>query len=222
MLRVSSSGEMPITLSASGKDQEIRTETFFETVTLTESFPATGGSGSNVQKSGGLVTIYNEYSEQSQVLVATTRILSEDEKVYRTVQSVVVPGKKTENGEIVPGKVEVEVRADGPGESYNKEPSRFTIPGLKGTPKYEYFYAKSEDSFTGGGKSGSEIFLVSSLDVEKARLSMEVKVKEEAFKRIQESSGEGWTVFPEAMKVSIEDSRPFLVKTQLLKILNIL
>ena len=209
MTRLSSKGEIPVSVSITQKDPLIQSETFFETVTLTESFPATGSSGSDVTRAGGYVTIYNEYSEQSQVLVATTRILSEDEKVYRTVQSVVVPGKKMENGEMVPGKVEVEVRADASGESYNKGPSRFTIPGFKGTPKYEFFYAKSEQPFVGGGKEGSGISLVSSSDIEKARLGVETKVRQEAFRRISEETKEGWTIFPEAMHVSIEDSQAF-------------
>jgi len=42
------------------------------------------------------------------------------------------------------------VIADQPGESYNIGPTKFTIPGFQGTPRYEKFYGESLKAMTGG------------------------------------------------------------------------
>ena len=62
--------------------------------------------------------------------------------IFRIPKTVTIPGAKLESGELIPGKLEMEVTADNAGEKYNIEPSDFTIPGFKGSPKFEKFYAK--------------------------------------------------------------------------------
>ncbi|MEK7203005.1 MAG: hypothetical protein AAB653_01690 [Patescibacteria group bacterium] len=68
----------------------------------------------------GKVTIINDYNK-SQPLVATTRLLSSDNKLFRIKNTVNVPAG---------GKVEVEVYADEPSQEVAIGPSKFTIPGL--------------------------------------------------------------------------------------------
>lgn len=100
---------------------------------------------------GGKITVYNAYSSDPQPLVAKTRFLAPDGKIFRLVKGVTVPGAKISEGKIVPSSIEVEVVADQPGAEYNIGPvARFTIPGLKGTPKYEAFYGESKSSMSGG------------------------------------------------------------------------
>jgi hypothetical protein len=102
------------------------------------------------KKAKGKVTFYNEYSPNSQSLVATTRLLSEDGKLFRLVDDVTIPGfKKTTEG-IEAGIIEADVIASEFGEEYIIGPSTFSIPGFKETneEKYLKLYAKSEENMT--------------------------------------------------------------------------
>jgi len=101
-------------------------------------------------KSSGILRVYNAYSSAPQTLVATTRFVSESGKLFRTTQTIVVPGAKVEEGKIVPNFITVNVTASEPGEEYNIGPATFSIPGFKGTPKYLGFYGESQTAMTGG------------------------------------------------------------------------
>lgn len=68
----------------------------------------------------GKATIVNNYNK-SQPLVATTRLMSPDGKLFRIKNTVNVPAG---------GKVEVDIYADNPSPDTALEPTRFTIPGL--------------------------------------------------------------------------------------------
>ncbi|KKQ06848.1 MAG: hypothetical protein US15_C0002G0001, partial [Candidatus Moranbacteria bacterium GW2011_GWF1_36_4] len=121
------------------------------------SFDATGQKDVSDQKAHGTVVVYNEYSAASQQLVATTRLLTEDGKLFRLVAGVVVPGISEIEGKIEPGKIEVEVVADQSGEEYNIEESKFSIIGFKGGPKYEKIHARSIAKMIGGGGNGEKL-----------------------------------------------------------------
>ena len=68
----------------------------------------------------GKVILINNYSK-NQPLVATTRLLSPDNKLFRIKKTVNVPAG---------GQLEVEVYADEPGQDMIIGPAHFTIPGL--------------------------------------------------------------------------------------------
>ena len=68
----------------------------------------------------GTVTIMNSYNK-NQPLVATTRLLSLDNKLFKLKKTVNVPAG---------GQIKVEVYADEPGQDMAIGPTRFTIPGL--------------------------------------------------------------------------------------------
>lgn len=114
------------------------------------SFPATGKK--NVQqKATGIITIFNAYSSDPQPLVATTRFIAPDGKIFRLAQSIIVPAAKIVEGKIVASSLEAAVVADQAGASYNIGPvSYLSIPGFKGTPKYQAFYGESKVAMTGG------------------------------------------------------------------------
>jgi hypothetical protein len=118
-------------------------------------------------KATGVIRIYNAYNSSSQTLVATTRFMSPDGKIFRLIDKVVVPGAKIENGKIIPSYIDAEVVADKPGESYNIGPTKFTIPGFQGTPRYETFYGESLKPMTGGYIGETKI--VGQSDVNKAK-----------------------------------------------------
>ena len=108
--------------------------------------PLAGGT-----KAKGKIKIYNNYGPNPQILVATTRFVSPDGKIFRLDNRVVVPAATLKDGNLEPSFVEATVTADQIGEEYNIGPTKFTIPGFQGTPKYEKFYAISEEAMTGGG-----------------------------------------------------------------------
>ncbi|MDP3999176.1 MAG: hypothetical protein Q8P76_01110 [bacterium] len=113
-------------------------------------FPATGKKQVE-RKAIGKMVVYNSYSSEAQPLVANTRFISPDGKLFRLVKGIVVPGAKIIEGQIVPSNIETDVVADQAGPEYNIEPVKlFTIPGFKGSPKYQAFYGESKESMAGG------------------------------------------------------------------------
>ncbi len=102
-------------------------------------------------KARGTITIYNAYSSESQSLVANTRFITPDGKIFRLADKIIVPAAKISEGKIVPSSIDATVIADQIGFAYNIGPvSRFTIPGFQGTPKYDGFYGVSTSAMTGG------------------------------------------------------------------------
>ncbi len=135
------------------------------------------------EKAKGTITIYNQYSSAPQTLVKTTRFVSEKGKLFRTTQTIIIPGAKVEGGQIIPSSINVEIEAAEPGKEYNIEPSSFTIPGFKGTAKYTGFYGKSTESMTGGiiGK----VKVVSAEDIQGAKDILIVELKEKAKQELE-------------------------------------
>jgi hypothetical protein len=84
----------------------------------------------------GKVTIINEYSK-NQPLVATTRLLNSDDKLFRIRNTINVPAG---------GSVEVEIYADEASESMAIGPDKFIIPGLW-SGLQDRIYAESYESF---------------------------------------------------------------------------
>lgn len=116
----------------------------------TQTFPASGSANVSL-KAQGTITIYNAYSSAPQDLVATTRFVTPDGKLFRLVSSVTVPGASVTNGQIVPSSINAQVAADQPGDAYNVGPvDKLTIPGFQGSPKYNAFYGQLKSGTSGG------------------------------------------------------------------------
>ncbi len=174
----------------------------------TFTFEATGTSTSENFKARGTVVIYNNYGPQPQPLVATTRLLTPDGKLFRLVKRVTVPGMKTVDGKTVPGEVRAEVIADKPGEEYNIGPSEFTIPGFKGSPKYGKFTAKSDAPMVGGSTKGGTKTVVTEEDLKRAKEEAEQKIKQLLADKLNEQAQrEGKKLLPDAWRLTIETSR---------------
>lgn len=173
---------------------------------ITETYKATGekeSSAGSSQKAKGKVTIYNNYNKEPQQLVATTRVLSTDGKLFRLVKGVTVSGMNGSD----PGTVEADVIADKSGEEYNIDPSEFKIPGFEGTPKYDKFYAKSSSAMNGGGAGGSsEITIVSQSDLDSAKKDSEAKMKEKLEQIVKDEIGSGNVFLPDASEETILES----------------
>lgn len=177
-------------------------------LTISDSFESKGRKNSTSdtsQKAKGKVTIYNNYDNDSQQLVATTRLLSSEGKLFRLVKGVAVPGMK--NGE--PGSIEADVIADQPGDEYNISPTDFKIPGFEGSQKYEKFYAKSTSAMSGGGSSGSGsggTAIVSQSDLDSAKKTEEAKLKEQLEEAVKSEMGTGYVFLSDASEKTISES----------------
>lgn len=108
---------------------------------------AATGEAAVKTKSSGTITIFNNFSATDQPLVKNTRFETPEGLVFRIDQPVVVPGQKAG----APGSVEAKVFADQPGVAYNVGPvAKFTVPGFKGKPQFDGFYATSKAPMQGG------------------------------------------------------------------------
>lgn len=170
---------------------------------ISRTYTSTGSKSSNSQKSKGVITVYNEYNASPQPLVATTRFLSEDGKIFRLVKSITVPGITQVGGETKPGAIEAEVIADESGDSFNIGPSKFTIPGFQssGAEKYSKFYGKSSKPMSGGGNGTQSLKTVSSGDIASAKAKILSEITEAVKKKIQDLAGSDMTVLDEAIDI---------------------
>jgi hypothetical protein len=148
-------------------------------------FPTTGEKEVE-EKARGTIIVYNQYSSEPQTLVKTTRFLSERGKLFRLVETVVIPGATIEEGEIIPSNREVEVIADEAGETYNIDASAFTIPGFEGTAKYDAFYGQSTEPMTGGAKGKMRVATEEDVEggIEIVSVELKSKVQEQFRKKI--------------------------------------
>lgn len=157
--------------------------------------PATGRREVE-ERSSGRIVIFNDFSADEQRLITNTRFETPDGLIYRIDKPVVVPGQRVENGETVPGSVEVAVFADEPGERYNIGLTDFIIPGFKGSPRFEGFFARSRtpmtDGFTGMRLTASED------DVEQARSELRSKLQDELQSQATAEVPEGFHLFTSA------------------------
>ena len=185
-------------------NRQIPVAVFSEKKSNAFSFPATGSEKSIERKATGVVTIYNEYSVNSQPLVAGTRVETPDGKIFHLDARVVVPGAtKSTGGELIPSSIDANVTADKAGETYNISPvSKFTIPGFEGTPKYDAFYAESKAPMTGGFIGEGKYPTTDDIKAAKANAEDQMKGVVESFLVTQ--------VVPEGFKV-IESSRKFAI-----------
>jgi hypothetical protein len=103
----------------------------------------------------GSVEIINNYSK-NQPLVATTRLLSPDDKLYRIKETVNVPANSS---------IEVEIYADKVGKDKAIGPTTFTIPGLWAGLQDD-IYAESKEAFVYRTKTKDYVTVS---DIEKAK-----------------------------------------------------
>lgn len=167
---------------------------FFETIKMeieeSETVIPTGISAGG-KKADGTITIYNNYDSVPQKLVASTRFESPEGKIYRIQKAVTVPGM---------GSIDAIVYADQPGEDYNiVEGTDFKIPGLKGGPRYEKFFAKSKTSIIGGSSGNAKT--VKKEDLDGARKSINEKIKKRLIDYFYKQKPDGYILYPGAVKV---------------------
>ena len=180
-----------------------------------ENFIATG-KATQEGNAKGMITVYNEYSTKDQILIATTRFISTEGKLFRTPSRVVIPGGHNEGGNFIAGEKTIKVVADETGLEYNIEASTFSIPGFAGTAKYTKFYAKSFQPMVGGFLSGSS--LITEEDIENAKDIVTNKAEEDVEQLLslgfEEEGMEKYISIDKAMSTKIEEESPLAVAGQ--------
>jgi hypothetical protein len=164
---------------------------------------AATGSEEAEERATGEITVYNAHSTDSQRLIKNTRFESPDGKIYRINDSIVVPGyTKDGSGKIVPGSTTVSVFADAPGEAYNIAPTRFTVPGLKGSDQFENIYAESKAPMN-GGFIGTKL-IVEESSLAQAQDAIRTELREKLLGRLQNERPSGFTLYSDAVKIGFE------------------
>jgi len=176
--------------------------------TITEEFPSSGKILKE-KKAEGIIRVYNNYSTSPQVLVATTRFVSADGKLFRSIEKVTIPGGKYEEGKFVPGYLDIKVRAAEPGVEYNIGPTTFSIPGFAGTALYTKFYGKSFVSMKGG--EIKEVPQVTQKDLDQTKEILTKKAKEECEATLKDKISSDASLFAllkEALETRILETTP--------------
>lgn len=171
-----------------------------------DSLPITTTGKEKVEeKAQGQIIIYNNYSDQAQALVATTRFQAPNGLIYRTPIAVNVPGiTKNDSGQSVPGQLEITVIADKAGDEYNLGVVDFSIPGFKGTTREGKIYAKSKTPMTGGfvGERGK----ISELDKAKAELELKKTLTSKIIQKLKSQVPDNYILFEDAVIVNFTES----------------
>ena len=142
----------------------------------TQTFPTTGEK-EVAQKARGKITVFNEYGTTPQVLIATTRFQTPDGLIFRTLKGITVPGTRVENGKIIPGRINVEVIADKPGQSYNIPAGKFGIPAFNernDAGRYEKIYGRSNEAMKGGAVGKARVVTDADFSAAQQTLSSQV------------------------------------------------
>jgi len=135
--------------------------------------------------------------------VENTRFEAVDGKVYRIQEAISIPGKKTVGGVSQPGTIEVTVYADEAGESYNQGLTDFTVPGLKGTARYETIYARSKTPMSGGFVGMAR--MVSEENLAKTRMELQGLLETELVAEAQAQTPEDFVLIPSLAVFTYED-----------------
>lgn len=157
-------------------------------------------------KAKGLITIYNNYDDKVQKLIANTRFETADGKIFRIEAPVSVPGATTKDGVKTPGQITVSVVADKPGAEYNIGPSEFTIPGFKGDPRFTAFSGRSSSPMSGGFVG--EARTVSPTDKAKVRAELQELIRSRIVEKAKNEIPETALLFTDSVQVAFTESLP--------------
>lgn len=143
-------------------------------VSETDNYPATGQQAIG-EEVLGKVMIINNYNK-NQPLVATTRLLSADNKLFRLKNTVNVPAG---------GSIEADVYADEPSSDMAIGPAKFTIPGLWAGLQ-DKIYALSKEPMLYESKIKKHIL---QSDIDSALKDLEKKLLTKAESAVNEKYG---------------------------------
>lgn len=118
--------------------------------------------------------------------------------MYRIKESIEVPASiKDAKGVVVPGSVVADVFADSTGEKFNIKPTKFTVPGLKGSDQFDNVYGESTVAFTGGFEG--EKYILDEQELNTAQQALHVELRDKLLKRLEEEKPAGFVVYKDAV-----------------------
>lgn len=197
-------------LLSSLTDKEFPLQIFSETKNVQLSFPASGKERVS-RRARGIIKVCNALDSKPQALVATTRFLTPDGVIFRLDDAIDVPGATVSDGKIDPRCIEAKVTADKPGEAYNIEPvSKWTIPGFKGSPRYDGFYGVSEKPMVGG--MVGEVKIPKEEDVGKAKEAARAKIREIIGTAFKVSAPEGIFILEDKEDAGFKIAKEVVIK----------
>ncbi len=82
---------------------------------------SSSGKEKEEKKAQGTIKVYNNHSSSPQTLVANTRFISSDGKLFYSQERILVPGQRKEGNRTLPGEATVEIKAAEAGQEYNIE-----------------------------------------------------------------------------------------------------
>jgi hypothetical protein len=175
-------------------------EVFRQTKNTTQPFPASGHDDVSYKATGKIV-IYNAYNSDPQQLVATTRFETPDGKIFRLTSAVTVPGAQVKDSKITPSSVTASIVADKAGPGYNVDPmAKLTIPGFKGTPRYEGFYGSIVEPTTGGAIGGKAV--PTEEDIKNATVKVQELLKSSVSSKLLTDLPESFKILDPASEVT--------------------
>lgn len=143
------------------------------------------------EKAHGTVTLFNEWDSATHTFAAGTKLRASNGSEFVLNEAVSVPGATSSvvagSSVIVAGKKDASVTANSAGESFNINPTTFTIPTLP-KAQQEKIYATSSASFTGG--TSRVVTVVTQNDIDIVIASVKKLNVEEAAKKLKEQAGE--------------------------------
>lgn len=150
----------------------------------------------------GTILVYNTETRSTR-LIKNTRFESPEGLIFKINESVEVPSAtKDSNGTVVPGVASTEVFADGTGEQYNISPSRFSVPGLRGTPQYQTVYGESIVTMSGGFEG--ERFLLDDNELELKKQELQQELRSSLLERLKTERPVGFIVYESAAAFTFE------------------
>lgn len=164
------------------------------------------GEENVAERAEGTIIVYNTKNDTSQRLIKNTRFESADGLIFRINESIEVPAiKKDAEGNIIPGSVTAKVFADAPGDRYNIEPTKFTVPGLKGSDSYDVIFAESKTAFTGGYEGKK--YIIDDVLLKNTQNELHTEAKTALMKRLETEKPAGFVYYPQAVTFAY-DSLP--------------
>ncbi len=154
------------------------------------------------KKASGEIVVFNDYSSEAERLTKNTRFETSDGLIYRTPKSVLVPGRKVDNGKTTPGSITITVYADSPGNDYNIGLVDFTIPGFKGTDRFSKYYARSKTEMAGGYSGIMKI--VEDDELEQMRNDIHIDLDKELRSKVYTQVPEDYVLYEDGMFVDFK------------------
>lgn len=155
------------------------------------------------RRASGTITIFNDFSAANQRLVKNTRFETPDGRIYRIRESIDVPGQQEVDGQTIAGSVDAVVYADDVGEEYNMEATTFTIPGFKGTPRFDNFSAESQTPLAGG--FSGVMMTVSDEELDRQQGQLQAAVEAQLLQSARVQKPEDFILFDDAVFVVFDE-----------------